>query len=129
MKNLVKKAGKEREYYISSSATSTEELGNPVYYATASLMREKGIEYTNRAAVQLKKSDYNKYDLIIVMDDSNVRDALWILGQDKENKVHRLLEYTKENRNVSDPWYTRDFEKSYTDILSGCTALFEFLEK
>lgn len=127
LKDMVKQRGLEKEFVICSSATSTEEIwagvGNPVYPPVKALLDDKGINTDGKRAVQLKKSDYNKYDLFIGMDSANIRNMNRMLGGDKEYKIHKLLEYTGSSADVSDPWYTRDFDKCYNDIYLGCQAL------
>ena len=127
MKDLVKKAGREKDFFIDSSATSTEEIGNDTHWGTKKILDEMGITYSKRQAVQLKKSDYEKYDFIIGMDNANMRNINRIIGYDKDNKIHKLLSFAHIDRDVADPWYTRDFKTTYDDVLLGCTRLFEYI--
>ncbi|MBP5342314.1 low molecular weight phosphotyrosine protein phosphatase [bacterium] len=132
MKDIVKKNHKENDYYISSSAVSDEEIyrgiGNPIYPPAKKALKDHNIEFSEHYAVILKKEDYDKYDLLIAMDSYNMRLVNYIIGHDKLNKVHKLLEYTNNIRDVSDPWYTRDFDRAFNDIKDGCLALFNYLE-
>lgn len=123
MKDMVKKAGLEHCFSIASAATSTEEIGNPVHRGTRERLAREGISVAGKTAVQLKKTDYEKYDYLIGMDDWNIRNMLRILGQDPEEKVHKLLEYAGSSRDVADPWYTGDFEVTYQDVKAGCEGL------
>ena len=128
MKDLVKKENLTSEFIISSSATSTEEIGNPVYPpARAELKRHNILCDDSKYAVQLKNSDYDKYDLFVAMDSENVRNMRRIFKQDSENKIHKLLEYTGRKDDVSDPWYSRRFDVAFADIYEGCKALLEKL--
>lgn len=126
-KDMIKRAGRESEFTVCSSATSTEEIwgsvGNPVYPPAKEELARHGISCGGKRAVQLKKSDYNKYDLLIAMDSMNVRNIMKIIGADPQGKVHKLLDYTAEGGDVADPWYTRNFEVTYSDIVRGCEAL------
>lgn len=123
LKSMVIKQGRADEFTIVSSATSTEEIGNPIHYGTKRKLAEVGILTDNRCAVQLRKSDYNKYDYIIGMDSYNVVNMMRILGSDPEHKVSRLLDFTDNPRDIADPWYTGNFDLTYRDIVEGCTAL------
>lgn len=123
LKSMVIKQGSADEFTIVSSATSTEEIGNPIHYGTKRKLAEVGIPTDNRCAVQLRKSDYNKYDYIIGMDSYNVANMMRILGSDPEHKVCRLLDFTDTPRDIADPWYTGNFDLTYHDIVEGCTAL------
>ena len=128
MKDLVKKENLTSEFIISSSATSTEEIGNPVYPpARAELKRHNIFCDDSKYAVQLKNSDYDKYDLFVAMDSENVRNMRRIFKQYSENKIHKLLEYTGRKDDVSDPWYSRRFDVAFADIYEGCKALLEKL--
>ena len=131
LKDMVKRRGLEKDFIISSSATSTEEIyngiGNPVYPPAKAILEAHGINPSGKRAVQLKASDYDKYDLFIGMDSANIRNMTRILGGDKDNKIRKLMEYKGSSADVSDPWYTRDFDRCYKDIYDGCEALLNFL--
>ena len=123
-KDIVKRHGMQNEFYIASSATSTEELGNGVYRPSKEEMQRHGIDCSGKYSVQLKHSDYEKYDLFIGMDSANIRSMRAILGRDDGGKIKRLMDYTDKSADVSDPWYTRRFDIAYNDILQGCQGLF-----
>lgn len=130
-KYLAEKEGILDRFIIESSATSTEEIwggvGNPIYPpARDELMRHK-IPFTDRHAVQLEKSDYEKYDHIVVMDTKNVRGVYNIFGSDPDSKVKKLLDFAGGGE-VADPWYSGNFERAYNDIYKGCSALLEYLK-
>ena len=114
---------------ISSAAVSYEEEGNGLYpYAAQTLTRHE-IPYGQHRAHRISLEEYLEADLVIVMDSSNERLLSRITGGREPEKTHRLLEWTGENRDVADPWYTGNFEKAYSDILAGCTALMEHIAK
>lgn len=123
LKDLVKKQNLESEFYISSSATSSEEIGNGVHYGTIRKLNQEKIPVEDRVAKKLKKEDYDKYDYIIGMEKSNIINILRIIGNDKNQKVYRLLDFTNNPRDIADPWYTGNFDKAYEEILEGCKAL------
>ncbi|WP_297957897.1 low molecular weight protein-tyrosine-phosphatase [uncultured Ruminococcus sp.] len=123
MKKLAADAGKSDCFYIASCATSTEELGNPVYPPARSELARHGIGCTGKTAVQLKRSDYGSYDYFIGMDSANIRNMNRIFGSDSDGKVYKLLTFAGRSDDVSDPWYSRDFGKAYADIEEGCRAL------
>ena len=125
MKDLVKKAGAEKDFYIASAATSTEEIGNPVHYGTRRKLQQFGISTEGKYAVQLRKDDYGKYDYLIGMEQMNIRNMLRILRDDPEHKVSRLLDFTGRPKDIADPWYTGNFDVTYEDILEGCEALLQ----
>lgn len=128
MKDLVKKTGKEKEYYIASSGTSYEEYGSPVHYGTKAILDRLGISCQGKRAEKLQKSDYEKYDLFLGMDQQNLRNMLNIFGADPKGKVKLLMDYTKSPRNVADPYYVGNFEKTYSDIKEGILGLLNELE-
>ena len=129
MKDLVRRAGEEAQFVIASAATSREKIGNDTHYGTRRILDEKHIPYTRRAAVQLTRADYEKYDLLIGMDTANLRGIERITGGDPQHKVHLLLEFAGENRSIADPWYTDNFEETYRDVLCGCEALYRWIKK
>lgn len=126
-KDMVQKIGREKEFTVVSSATSTEEIwngiGNPVYPPAKAELAKHGISCKGKRAVQLKKSDYDKFDLFLCMDSRNVTNTMRIFGGDPNNKVRKLL----KNKDVSDPWYTDRFDVAYNDIYEGCRQLLENL--
>ena len=115
--------------HIASAATSTEEIGNPVHHGTRSKLREVGISTAGKYAVQMKKSDYAKYDYLIGMDEWNIRNMNHITGGDPEHKICRLLDFSTNARDIADPWYTGNFEATYSDIVEGCHAFLETLRR
>ena len=129
MKDLVEKAGLADRFYIDSAATSTEEIGNGVHRGTRRKLHEMGIHCGDHRAVQLKRTDYDKYDYLIGMDSWNIRNILRIVGEDSEGKVHRLLEYAGKERDIDDPWYTGDFDATYRDVSAGCGGLLEHIRR
>ena len=125
MKDLLNKEGIEA--YVASAATSTEEIGNSVHRGTRSKLGEYGISTEGKYAVQLTKSDYDKYDYLIGMDTYNIRNMLRILGGDPEGKVCKLLSFAGDDGDIADPWYTGNFDDTYDDVLKGCKALVKIL--
>ena len=132
-KDMVKKSGRENDFFIASSATSTEEIwggiGNPVYPPARAELAKHGISAEGKRAVQLKKEDYDKYDLFIGMDSANIRNMYRILGGDPDGKIHKLKDYSGRGGDVSDPWYSDRFDIAFSDIYEGCLALFNMLTK
>ena len=123
MKDLVKNAGLEDHFFIRSAATSTEELGNSVYYPAKRKLAEHGISCDGKTARQMTLRDYQEYDLLVAMDNYNIRNMHRICGGDPDNKISRLLDHTDTPGEVADPWYSGDFEATWQDVLAGCTAL------
>jgi len=131
LKNMIVQNGTENNFFVTSSATSTEEIwngiGNPVYPPAREELARHGIECGGKRAVQLQKSDYEKYDLFIGMDSANIRNMHRIFGGDPNNKIHKLMEYTSRGGDVADPWYSDRFDIAYRDIYDGCEALLKEL--
>ena len=127
MKDLIQKRELEGEFYIASAATSREDIGNSVHYWTKNKLAQYGISVAGKCAVQLKKEDYHKYDYLLGMDSMNIRNMMRILGSDPEGKVKKLLAFTDRERDIADPWYTGDFDKTYEDIVEGCEALLKYI--
>lgn len=126
-KDMLEKCGREKEFVVASSATSTEEIwngiGNPVYPPAKAELAKHDISCKGKRAVQLKKSDYDKYDMFICMDERNIINTMRIFGDDPDNKIRKLL----KNKDVSDPWYSGRFDIAYNDIYIGCKKLLEEL--
>ena len=125
MKDLVKKAGLEHEFSIASAATSTEEIGNPVYPPARRKLAEHGIGCAGHAARQLRRDDYDRWDYLIGMDSANLRNMHRICGGDPSGKISLLLDWANRPGSVADPWYTGDFEATWQDVLEGCRKLLE----
>ena len=123
MKRLVEEAGRADEFEIASAATSTEEIGNPVYPPARRKLAEHGIRCDGKTARQLRRSDYDHYDLLIGMDQYNLRNMQRMCGGDPDGKIHLLLDYTDRPGDVADPWYTDNFDATWRDCLEGCTGL------
>ncbi len=124
LKDMIHKRGLDDDFYVASAATSTEETGNPVHPGTRNKLRQYGISTEGKYAVTMRRSDYDKYDYIIGMEQYNIRNILRITGRDPEHKVCRLLDFTENPGDIADPWYTGNFDATYNDIYEGCTAFF-----
>ena len=128
MKDLVKKAGREKEFFIDSAATSREEIGNGVHYGTRRKLAQMGVPCGDHRARQMTRDDYDKFDLLIGMDSANIRNMQRICGGDPDGKVHKMLEYAgRPGDDVADPWYTGDFDATWEDVFESCTNLLEQL--
>ena len=123
MKFLAAQARRSEEFRITSAAVSYEEEGNGIYPPAQRKLREEGIPFGAHRAHRITPSEYAQADLVIVMDQSNLRLLSRIVGPDTEGKVHKLLEYAGSTRDVADPWYTGDFDATFDDILLGCRGL------
>ncbi|MCR5451289.1 MAG: low molecular weight phosphotyrosine protein phosphatase [Lachnospiraceae bacterium] len=129
MKDLVEKEGLSDSIVVDSAATSSEELGNPVYPPARAKLAEHGIDCTGHAARRMRKDDYDKYDFILGMDSENMYNMRRMWPDDAEHKIHMLMDYTNRPGEVADPWYTRDFESTWVDALEGCEGLLEEIKK
>ena len=127
MKKLVEEAGLGDQFEIASAATSTEEIGNPVYPPARRKLSEHGIRCDGKTARQMTRADYQHYDYIIAMDHNNLRNLNRMFGEDTDHKISLLMDYTSHPGDVADPWYTGDFEATWRDVSEGCRGLLEFL--
>ena len=123
MKDLVKNAGLERKFSIASAATSTEEIGCPVYPPARRKLAEHGIGCAGHAARQLTAADYDHWDYLVGMDGANLRNMRRICGGDPEGKISLLLDWSDRSGDVADPWYTGEFDATWRDVLAGCSGL------
>ncbi len=124
MKYLVRKAHLENDFHIESAATSTEEIGNPVYPPARRMLAGHGISCKGHAARQATEGDYQRFDLIVCMDRWNLRNLSHIMPHDPEGKIHLLMDFTsRPGTEVADPWYTGNFSSTWDDCLEGCQAL------
>ena len=128
MKDIVEKAGLQDEFHIESAATSTEEIGNSVYPPARRKLAEHGISCEGKTARQMQRADYDRYDLLIGMDEWNIRNMNAICGGDPEGKIHKLLDYTNRKGDVADPWYTGDFDATWRDVTEGCRCLLDTIQ-
>ncbi len=126
--DLVRQRGLGGEFFIESAATSREEIGNSIYDPAQRKLKSMGIPFDSHYATQVKKSDYDAYDYLIIMDRNNQRNLMRIVGDDPQGKIHMLMSYTGETRDVADPWYTGDFDRTYDDLQAGCSALLDVLQ-
>jgi len=132
-KRMAIERGLADKFIVSSSATSTEEIwngvGNPVYPPAKAELAAHGIACDGKRAVQLKRGDYDNYDLFIGMDSANIRNMHRILGGDPEGKIRKLMDYTARGGDVADPWYSDRFDIAYRDIYDGCEGLLKSLNE
>ena len=125
--NLVKEYNLEDEFEIDSAGTEgyNEAIGAGIHHGTKDVLKRNGVNFKEHFSRKMRKADYEYYDYIIAMDSGNIEDIKSIIGFDKDNKIKRLLDYTKNPRNIKDPWYSGNFDETYEDIKEGCIALFE----
>ena len=128
-KDIVNKKGLSKEFFIDSAATSTEAVGDGIHYGTREILKEQGVPFTEHISRQMTKEDYEKFDYILGMEEKNVRNILRIIGEDKENKVFRLLDFSENPRDIADPWYYGNFDSTYYDVEEGCTKFLQYLFK
>ena len=129
MKELVHRAGLEKDFLIESAATSREEIGNDIHYGTRAKLREQNIPFSRRAARQITFADYNKYDFLVAMDDENLYYMNRCWNNDPKNKIRLLLSFAGKDRDIADPWYTGNFDQTFDDIMEGCSAFLKCLIK
>lgn len=127
LRDLAARRGVADRLVVESAATSSEELGNPVHPGTRRMLAAHGISCEGKRARRLRADDYDAWDLLIGMDDANVRNMERLFGGDPAGKVHRLLEYAGSERDIADPWYTGDFQATWDDVCDGCEGLLAFL--
>lgn len=129
-KALVRTYGLEDMFYVESAAVSTEEIGNPIYPPAKRCLTQHGVAFDkDKTSRQVTLEDYNKFDFLICMDNSNIRLLKRIIPDDPQNKVHLMMSYAGKSRDVADPWYTGDFETTFQDVLSASEAFLKKIER
>ena len=124
LKALVRARGLDSQYYIESAAVSTEEIGNSIYPPAKRCLTQHGVPFDKaKCARQITRADYDRFDRLIYMDDSNLRWIQRIIPEDPAGKIHKMMSYVGRSRDVADPWYTGDFEQAFQDILAACEAM------
>ena len=129
LQNMVNELGIENEFEIDSAGTEgyNEMVHAGIHRGTKEILNKKGIPFSEHYSRKIRKSDYEYYDYIIAMDKDNISDIEYIIGPDNDNKIKRLLDYTKDCRDIRDPWYTGNFDETYDDVTMGCQAFLNYL--
>ena len=125
----IKTLGLGDQFIIDSFATSTEEIGNPPHRGTVNKLREVRIPLVPHRAKQISLADYEKFDYIIGMDTANIRNLNRMLKGDPEGKVYKLLSFSGSGRDIADPWYTGNFDETYSDVVEGCEGFLRYLQE
>ena len=128
LKDIINKRGLSDRFIINSAATSYEEMGNDMHYGAKDKLTQKNVPFSKRKATRITADDYNKYNYIIGMEESNIRNIKRIVGEDLDHKITKLLDYSDNPRDIADPWYTGNFEVAYNDIVEGCNGFIKYLE-
>lgn len=129
LQHMVEQEGIAWQFYIDSAATSYEEIGNPVHPGTRNKLNLEGIYCGNHRARRMTKQDYEDFDYIIGMDTANKKNIMRIIGRDKDNKVYKLLTFANDSADIADPWYTGNFDITYSDVVRGCRGFLEYLQQ
>ena len=134
MKDLIKKENLENEIYVESAATSAEEIGSSIYpNAREQLIKHNIGGYKDKKARQVRKSDYDEFDYLIIMENDNRYGLRRIVGEDSDNKIYKMLDFANDEKikgkDIADPWYTRDFNTAFNQIEKGCEGLLQHLKK
>ena len=128
-KDMINKEGLANGFFVDSAATGNGAVGECIHHGTRNILKEKQVPFTEHISRQITKQDYNKFDYILGMEQRNISNILKIVGEDKENKIFRLLDFAEEPRDIADPWYTGDFETTYNDVEEGCRKFLEYILK
>ena len=126
MKEIVRERGFEKDFYIESAATSTEEIGNGVYPPVKRILKARNIDCSGKRARQMTRADYDRFDYIVCMDSNNMRNMGYI-ATDTQGKYSKLLSFTDNSHDVADPWYSGDFETTEREVQEGCEALLNYI--
>lgn len=129
MKQKVEERGIEEDFYIESCATSSEEIGNPVYPPAKQVLQRRGINCSAKRARKITKGDYERFDYIVCMDSNNLRNLKLMFPDDNGKKISKILSFTGIERDVADPWYSGDFSATEEDVCIGCEAILKYIEK
>lgn len=126
LKDMVRKKGIENDFHIESAAVSDEEWGNPIYPPAKACLTRHGIPFDkSKTSRKVTRADYARFDLLVYMDASNLRWLDRIIGDDPEGKMKLMMSYAGKMRDVADPWYTGDFERTYSDLVESISAMLE----
>lgn len=128
-KTLVKEQGLDDLFFIESAATSTEEIGNPVYPPARRKLAENGISCKGKVARQIRRRDYDDFDLIVGMDYYNINNMLRFFGRDEKKKIFMMKDFSKTKGEVADPWYSGDFQTTYEEICESSIDLLNYCKK
>lgn len=119
------------DFEIASAATSTEEIGNPVYPPARRMLNSHGIDCSGHAARQMNQRDYDYYDYIVLMDRNNLRNLRWNISavqyKDEAKKISMMMDWTNHPGDVADPWYTGNFDATWRDVNEGCNGLLDHI--
>ena len=125
MQHYVDERGLTERFTIDSAATTSEEIGMPIYPPARDKLKAEGVPIVAHRARRITAGEQAGWDHIVCMDEENMRHLRRILGPENMGKVRKLLSFVGESRDVADPWYTGDFDATYDDVTRGCKALLE----
>lgn len=124
-RDLIEKENLSDTITVDSAATSSWHIGSPPHKGTLAILKEYNVSATGLAGRQLTKEDFDQFDYIVGMDESNIRNIYDRTGQPDHPKIIRMLDLTDHKKDVPDPYYTGDFQETYELVSDGCRALLE----
>ncbi len=128
-RDLIRRKRTEDSFYVDSAAVSSEAEGYAMYYAARETLRKHGIDVGNHRARAIRRKDYDEFDYLIGMDNWNIRNMLRVFDGDRKHKVYLMKHFIGENSEIDDPWYTRDFEKTYRELKQCLPAFYDYIMK
>lgn len=125
MRALVDKEELNSKISVDSAGTGSWHIGNPPHEGTLKKLAEYNISTEGLFARQFSEKDFDEYDYIVGMDESNIQNIYKMTGQPVHPKIIRLLDLTEEKKDVPDPYFTGDFQETYNLVSEGCRVLLE----
>ena len=132
-RHLVEQANLEEKYETDLAGTSGWHVGERPDSRMRQIALSHGLRYRGRSR-QFKPKDFDRFDLVIAMDSSNLRSLLGMTRTPEEqDKVHMMRVFDPQagpNDPVPDPYYggIDGFEEVYRIVERACHGLLEALE-
>ena len=134
MRDLVRDGGLANMIDVDSAGTSSWPIGASPDTRASDAAAKHGVRMAHRGR-QFTRADFDRFDLVIVMDIENRTELLRMApNADEASKVRLLRTFDDEAQGaieIADPYYgsTQDFDRVFTEIVASCKGLLDHLRK
>lgn len=116
------------KFLVDSAGTGSWHIGRTPDNRSIATAKKNGLDICNQKGRQFQKADFDEFDYIFVMDNSNYNDVIHLAqNETQKEKVQLILDaiFPNENVDVPDPYYgvANGFDMVYEMLDEACEVI------